>query len=112
MRRSSAQTQTDKLIRRTHPMYTYPCTCGNRLFFNNTVCISCTSEVGWCEQCRTVSPLQLSAPIELPFKESSILSQPPSVASTGATATLTKPMVPAAPAVATYQCGNPKCHAT
>jgi hypothetical protein len=39
-------------------METYQCTCGGRLFFNNTVCIGCNREVGWCEACRTVAPLE------------------------------------------------------
>jgi hypothetical protein len=39
-------------------MNTFQCTCGNRLFFNNTVCINCGSEVGWCEVCHTVSALE------------------------------------------------------
>jgi hypothetical protein len=39
-------------------MHTYSCTCGRRLFFNNTVCVGCGSEVGWCEACHTVAPLE------------------------------------------------------
>lgn len=38
-------------------MHTFQCTCGGRLFFNNTVCIGCGSEVGWCEACYSVSAL-------------------------------------------------------
>ena len=38
-------------------MDTFQCTCGRRLFFNNTVCIGCGSEVGWCEACRQVAPI-------------------------------------------------------
>ncbi len=38
-------------------MDTFQCTCGGRLFFNNTVCIGCESEVGWCETCRNVAPI-------------------------------------------------------
>ena len=30
-------------------METFQCTCGGRLFFNNTFCINCGSEVAWCE---------------------------------------------------------------
>lgn len=38
-------------------MDTFLCTCGSRLFFNNTVCIGCGSEVAWCEVCRRISPI-------------------------------------------------------
>ena len=38
-------------------MDTFPCTCGSRLFFNNTVCIGCGSEVAWCEACRKIVPI-------------------------------------------------------
>jgi len=38
-------------------MDTFQCTCGGRLFFNNTVCIGCRSEVAWCEACRKVTPI-------------------------------------------------------
>ena len=40
------------------PMNTYQCTCGGRLFFNNTICIGCGHEVGWCEACSSVVPLE------------------------------------------------------
>lgn len=39
-------------------MQTYRCTCGNRLFFENTLCLTCGSEVGWCEQCARIAALQ------------------------------------------------------
>jgi hypothetical protein len=38
-------------------MDTFQCTCGSRLFFNNTVCIGCGSEVAWCEACRKIAPI-------------------------------------------------------
>jgi hypothetical protein len=38
-------------------METFPCTCGSRLFFNNTFCTNCGSEVAWCEGCRKVAPI-------------------------------------------------------
>lgn len=38
-------------------MDTFPCTCGSRLFFNNTVCTNCGSEVAWCEVCRKMTPI-------------------------------------------------------
>jgi hypothetical protein len=40
------------------PMQTYRCTCGNRLFFENTQCVVCQREVGWCECCRRVAALE------------------------------------------------------
>jgi hypothetical protein len=41
-------------------MDTFPCTCGSRLFFNNTICIGCGSEVAWCEACRRITPIVLA----------------------------------------------------
>jgi hypothetical protein len=38
-------------------MKTSHCTCGNRLFFENTLCIRCGSETGLCPVCYFVSPL-------------------------------------------------------
>ena len=38
-------------------MRTWECTCGNRLFFENTECLSCGHHVGWCPACRSISPL-------------------------------------------------------
>lgn len=38
-------------------MDTFPCTCGSRLFFNNTICTNCGSEVAWCEACRKIAPI-------------------------------------------------------
>jgi hypothetical protein len=38
-------------------MDTFQCTCGARLFFNNTVCIGCGSEVAWCEGCNKIAPI-------------------------------------------------------
>lgn len=38
-------------------MDTFQCTCGARLFFNNTVCIGCGSEVAWCEGCQKIAPI-------------------------------------------------------
>ena len=40
------------------PMQTYRCTCGNRLFFDNTQCVVCGREVGWCEACRRITALE------------------------------------------------------
>ena len=39
------------------PMQTFPCTCGNRLCFENTVCLACGLQVGWCPACRRMSSL-------------------------------------------------------
>jgi hypothetical protein len=39
-------------------MQTYRCTCGNRLFFENTQCIACHAEVGWCEGCHRITTLE------------------------------------------------------
>jgi hypothetical protein len=38
-------------------MQTFRCTCGNRLFFENTQCVVCHAEVGWCEACHRVAAL-------------------------------------------------------
>jgi hypothetical protein len=45
-------------------MQTYQCTCGNRLFFDNTACLVCSSEVGWCEPCGRVTALKPLAAAE------------------------------------------------
>ncbi len=42
-------------------MRTFACTCGNRLFFENTQCLACQRDVGWCPACRTLSPLVADA---------------------------------------------------
>lgn len=39
-------------------MQTYRCTCGNRLFFENTQCVACHAEVGWCEGCHRITTLE------------------------------------------------------
>jgi len=38
-------------------MKKFECTCGNRLFFENSRCLSCEREVGWCPVCREIVPL-------------------------------------------------------
>lgn len=43
-------------------MQTYRCTCNNRLFFENTRCLSCGQEVGWCEACNRITTLEPGAP--------------------------------------------------
>jgi hypothetical protein len=47
-----------------HFMQTYRCTCGNRLFFENTVCVVCSTEVGWCEPCGRITALQPVEPAD------------------------------------------------
>ncbi len=38
-------------------MRTFECSCGNRLYFENTGCLACGLEVGWCPACRTITSL-------------------------------------------------------
>jgi hypothetical protein len=38
-------------------MRTFTCVCGNRLFFENTHCLACQRDVGWCPVCRSISAL-------------------------------------------------------
>jgi len=38
-------------------MRTFACTCGQRLFFDNTACLNCGRRVGWCPCCRAVRGL-------------------------------------------------------
>ena len=45
--------QIDKLSN----MRNYQCTCGNRLFFENTICLKCRVETGFCPACQSISPL-------------------------------------------------------
>ncbi len=40
-------------------MRRFRCTCGNQLFFENTQCLICHREVGWCPHCSTLVPLLL-----------------------------------------------------
>lgn len=39
-------------------MQTFRCTCGNRIYFDNTVCLVCQREIGWCEACARLSGLE------------------------------------------------------
>ncbi|MEX2642191.1 MAG: putative zinc-binding metallopeptidase [Acetobacterales bacterium] len=39
-------------------MKPFSCVCGNMLFFDNTVCLSCGREVGWCPACAAVRALE------------------------------------------------------
>ena len=36
-------------------MRTFQCSCGNQLFFDNSICIKCQHAVGWCPKCRGIS---------------------------------------------------------
>jgi hypothetical protein len=38
-------------------MRTYNCDCGNLLFFDNSSCLACGKEVGYCPVCREVTSL-------------------------------------------------------
>jgi hypothetical protein len=38
-------------------MRTFRCSCGNMLFFDNSLCLRCGKEVGYCPACRNVSAL-------------------------------------------------------
>ena len=35
----------------------YQCTCGNALFFENALCLQCGRDVGYCQACRLIAPL-------------------------------------------------------
>ncbi len=39
-------------------MQTFSCRCGNPLFFENTYCLACKSEVGWCPACANIVALE------------------------------------------------------
>ncbi len=38
-------------------MKTFSCQCGNTVFFENTKCVSCQHELGWCPACKNVTTL-------------------------------------------------------
>ncbi len=38
-------------------MNTFNCICGNTLFFENSQCLSCGQQVGWCTACRRITAL-------------------------------------------------------
>jgi hypothetical protein len=35
-------------------MRSFTCTCGNQLFFDNSICMRCKHEVGWCPCCKAI----------------------------------------------------------
>jgi hypothetical protein len=41
-------------------MQTYRCACGNRIYFENTSCLVCHREIGWCEACARMTSLEPS----------------------------------------------------
>ena len=41
-------------------MRTFVCSCGNQLFFDNSVCMHCKREVGWCPVCLLISDVTTS----------------------------------------------------
>ena len=43
-------------------MRTFPCVCGATLFFENTRCLNCGREAGWCASCAAVVPLDPASP--------------------------------------------------
>jgi len=38
-------------------MKTFGCRCGNTVFFENTKCVACDHELGWCPACQNVTTL-------------------------------------------------------
>jgi hypothetical protein len=38
-------------------MRTFRCTCENQLFYDNSVCLRCGNDVGFCPVCRNIAPL-------------------------------------------------------
>jgi hypothetical protein len=38
-------------------MKTFYCICGNRLFFENSKCLVCQKEVGWCPDCKEINAI-------------------------------------------------------
>src|SRR6476659_2067109 len=51
-------------------MQTYRCTCRNRIFFENTCCLVCQREIGWCEACSRMTSLQPAGDAELSLPNS------------------------------------------
>jgi hypothetical protein len=39
-------------------MKTFYCACGNKLFFENSLCLVCTREVGWCPVCNGIHAME------------------------------------------------------
>lgn len=43
-------------------MLSFFCDCGNRLFFENTHCLGCARDVGWCPGCWTLTAMEPGDP--------------------------------------------------
>jgi hypothetical protein len=41
-------------------MRSFSCSCGNELFFDNSICVCCKREVGWCPQCSAITDVTTS----------------------------------------------------
>src|SRR5690606_32946252 len=41
-------------------MRTFECRCGNRIFFDNSLCLACESELGFCTACHNLAALEPS----------------------------------------------------
>ncbi|MFC6998002.1 zinc-binding metallopeptidase family protein [Rufibacter roseus] len=39
-------------------MQTFHCACGNKLFFENSQCVCCNREVGWCPVCKGIHAME------------------------------------------------------
>lgn len=39
-------------------MRRFVCACGNRLFFDNTLCVACSRETGWCPVCNRLNAIE------------------------------------------------------
>lgn len=42
------------------PMRTFVCSCGSTIFFENSKCLSCGIDLGWCPACQNMTALKLS----------------------------------------------------
>jgi len=43
-------------------MRIFTCSCGNRLYFDNSRCVNCGHDVGWCPSCRQISDVEPRQP--------------------------------------------------
>ncbi len=39
-------------------MKTFHCSCGNKLYFENSLCLACQREVGWCPVCKEIHAME------------------------------------------------------
>lgn len=42
-------------------MKSFSCNCGSKIFFENTHCVACSSELGWCPVCTTMRSISADA---------------------------------------------------